>query len=629
MHKKILRIASALLVLLVFVSLLPDNASSVATTEAERISALASSTYKKALKRTGRSSFHGWCGAAVDQQMQVLGITTKVVGTDGNQKYDYFKKMDYTSGGYKVKAYSVSKYSLEKALKFLSEDGTKNVYNIMVGFQSTNTSAGRKYGHAVFIYAIIDGDVYFTESFDLTISGKRYPEGQCVVASIAEFAKSYNSWCKYEGLVHFGLKTYEEECLFLNAYLYANAATDTTLYSAPCTPDVDDRSRPLRAVQEGERMSVIGMYRNTKGEYWYQVEDAQICYVRADDATVQAMRYDDVSVDSVKAPTVLTEGSSFNIKGSVTGQYVSIVSVRAQVYQVGEDGMVHMMTTNAPVTANDYTLYKSTVAKRLTFKLLDLGSYHYELAAVVSNHYFADGALQTEWQTIKLWKSDFQVVEKKGETASVKFDAAGGVSELDAAEMTLGQPLAALPTATREGYTFDGWYTADGEKVDEEYVLEGKMTLYAGWIADGDVTGWYEEDGRIYYVENGARLLGFFQVDGITYFQGPDGYLATGWVEVDGERCFFHANGAMVTGWLQQPEGTYYIGVDGTMAIGWVYVDGQTYYFDSNGLMVSGVQIINGVKYYFGINGALIRKASSTASASSNSSNLTISTFAK
>ena len=70
MHKKILRIASALLVLLVFISLLPDNASSVADTEAERISALVTSTYKQALKRTGRSSFHGWCGAAVDQQIQ-------------------------------------------------------------------------------------------------------------------------------------------------------------------------------------------------------------------------------------------------------------------------------------------------------------------------------------------------------------------------------------------------------------------------------------------------------------------------------------------------------------------------------------------------------------------------------
>ncbi len=612
MHKKILRIASLLLVTLLVASLLPNRASSVATTEAERISALVESTYKQALKKTERSSFHGWCGAAVDWQMRVLGIVTKVVGSDGNQKYDYFKGMDYTSGGYRVKAYSAKKYKLEAALNMLSNNGTENVYNIMVGFQRTNTSAGRKYGHAVFIYAIVDGVVYFAESFGMKIGGKYFAEGECVTATIAEFAKSYNSWCTYEGLVHFGLKTYEEECLFLNAYLYANTIAATTLYSAPCTTEVDDRSQPLRQMQEGERLSVIGMYRNTEGEYWYQVEDSQIGYVRADDTVVQSMRYDDVAVDSVKAPTVLTEGSSFSIKGSVTGKYVSIVSVRAQVYRVDEDGMTHMMTTNAPVSLNDYTLYKSKVAKRLTFKLLDIGSYHYELAAVVSNHYYADGALQTEWQTIKLWKSDFQVVEKKGETAGITFDAAGGVSELNAAEMTLGQPLGVLPGAEREGYVFDGWYTADGEKVDEEYVLESKMTLYARWVAAGDVTGWYQENGRTYYVQDGVRPEGFFQVDSVTYYQGADGFLAIGWTVIDGERCYFNANGSMLTGWLVQREGTYYIGVDGTMAIGWVEVDGKTYYFDENGLMVTGKQMINGQEYYFTDDGVRLNINTST-----------------
>lgn len=607
MHKKILRIASVLLILLCIISMLPTTASSVATTEAERISALVTSTYKQALKKTGRSSFHGWCGAAVDWQMRILGITTKVVGTDGNDKYDYFKKMDYTSGGYKVKAYAAKKYNLEAALNAITNNGTENAYNIMVGFQKTNTSAGRKYGHAVFVYAIVDGIVYFTESFGMNMGGKYYAEGKCITATIAQFAKSYNAWCKYEGLIHFGLKTYQEECLFFNAYLYANTTAATTLYSAPCVPEVDDRSQSLRKLQEGERLSVIGMYRNTKGEYWYEVEDAQIGYVRADDAVVQSMRYDDVAAASVKAPTVLTEGSSFSIKGSVTGQYVSIISVRAQVYQVSEDGLTHMMTTNAPVTANDYTLYKSKVAKRLTFKLLDTGSYHYELAAVVSNHYYADGALQTEWQTIKLWKSDFQVVDKKGETASVTFDAAGGVSELNAAEMSLGQPLTILPTAQREGYLFDGWYTADGEKVDEEYVLESKMTLYARWIEAGDVTGWYEENGRTYYVEDGVRLAGFFQVDGVTYYQGEDGFLTTGWEEVGGERYFFNANGAMASGWLAMTEGTYYIGVDGTLAIGWINVGEDTYYFDENGLMVTGIQIIDGERYCFGTDGALMR----------------------
>lgn len=607
MHKKILRIASLLLAVLIFASLLPNRASSVATTEAERLSALAVSTYKQALKRAGRSSFHGWCGAAVDTQMRVLGITVTESGTNGNDKYDYFKKMDYTSGGYKVRAYPVSKYSLEAALNMLSNNGTENVYNIMVGFQRTNTSAGRKYGHAVFIYGIVDGMVYFAESYGMTIGGKKYAEGECIAVTIAQFAKSYNSWCKYEGLIHFGLKTYQEECLFLNAYLYASTTTDTTLYSAPCTTEVDDRSQPLRQLQEGERLSVVGMYRNTEGEYWYQVEDSQIGYVRAEDTQVLSMRYDDVAVDSVKSPTVLTEGSSFNIKGSVTATYVSIVTVRAQVYRVDEEGLVHMMTTNATVSLNDYTLYKSKVAKRLTFKLLDIGSYHYELAVVVNNHYYADGELQTEWQTVKLWKSDFQVVEKKGETANVQFNAGDGDSELDAAEMTLGQPLGNLPDAYREGYVFEGWYTADGEKVDGDYVLEGKLVLHAKWIAAGDVTGWYSEGGRTYYVCDGVRPQGFFQVAGLTYYQDAEGFLSTGWTEVEGERYYFNPNGSMLTGWLVLPEGIYYIGVDGTMAIGWVEVDGKRYYFDKNGIMVTGEYEIDGEAYTFDDKGAMLK----------------------
>lgn len=609
MHKKILRIASLLLVLLMFVSAIPATETTAASSEAQRISALAESTYRQALKKTNRKSFHGWCGAAVDWQMRLLGITTKVVGSNGNDKYDAYKKQEYTSGGYKVTAIPKKQHKLEAALNALTENGTKNAYNIMVGFQRTNTSAGRKYGHATFIYAIIDGIVYFTESYTMHIGGKRYAEGKCIAVTIEQFAKHYNSWCTYEGLIHFGLKTYAEGCERLNAYLYAGVTADTLLYSSPCTPETDDRSAPVRQLQVGERLNVVGLYCNTEGEYWYEVADTEIGYVRAVDTQVLAMRYDDVSISNVKAPSVLTEGSSFSVKGSVTGQYVSIVSIRAQVYLVGENGMTHMMTTNANVNDNDYTLYKSTVAKRLKFKLLDLGSYHYEVAAVVSNHYFADGELQTEWQTIKLWTSDFQVVEQKGETAGVTFDACGGTAELNAAELTLGQPLTSLPDAQREGYVFDGWYTEaeGGELVDEEYVLEGKMTLYAHWTEADDVTGWYSEDGRVYYVEDGVRPQGFFQVDDVTYHQGEDGFLSIGWVEIEGERCFFNASGAMATGWVIMPEGSYYIGNDGTMVIGWMLIDNHSYYFGEDGRMYTGSHTIDGMKYTFGDDGILIQ----------------------
>ena len=610
MLKKILRIAALVLALTLVGSLFPAPAATAASTaaesEAERITALANSTYKKALRRAGRGSFLGWCGAAVDWQMQVLGITTKMVGTNGNAKFDQYRYEAYSSGGYTIDAYPRSKYNLEKALNAITANGTKNAYNLMVGFQSTNTAAGRYYGHAVFVYAILDGVVYFTESFGVTLNGQYYREGRCITATIAEFAKYYNKWCTFDGIIDFGLKSYSDECQPFNAYLYATVTAPTTLYSEPCTPDVDERSVAQRQLQPGERLSVIGMYCNTQGQYWYKVEDVEIGYVLASDTQMQQLRYDDVTISGAKAPTVLTEGSNFSIRGSVTGMYSDIVSVRAQVFMITENESVHVMTTNDSVVDNDYTLYKSRVGQRLSFRQLSLGSYHFEVAAVVSNHYYADGDLQSDWQTIKLWKSDFQVVERKGQTANVTFDACGGTAELNAAEMNLGQALTNLPGAQREGYLFDGWYTEAGELVDEDYVLEGSLMLYAHWVVDEALTGWFWEDGRLYYMENGSRPQGFFQVDGVTYYQNQ-GLLEIGWATLEGKQYYFHATGAMAIGWLTLEDGTYYMNADGQKTIGWAIIEDNTYYFDAEGRMVTGAQTIDGGKHVFDEHGALVQ----------------------
>lgn len=610
MFKKTLRILALVLALTLIAGIFPampaaaDSAD--AETEAERVTALIHNTYRSALARTGRRSFHGWCGAAVDWQMYVLGITNKVIGSNGNAKFDYYRYKDYTTGGYAINAYPASRYNLLGALNAITENGTKDAYNILVGFQSTDTAAGRYYGHAVFVYAILDGIVYFTESFGLTIGGRYHNEGACVAVTMDEFANYFNRWCSLDGVIHFTPRTYEDDCRFLSAYLYAAVTQPTTLYSIPCTPDVDERSVAQRQLQPGERLSVIGMYQNTEGQYWYEVGDTETGYVLASDTEMLSLRYDDVITSGVKAPTVLTEGSNFSIRGSALSTYSEIVSVRAQVYLVTEEGAVHMMTTNDAVADNTYSFYKSTVGKRLNFKQLDLGSYHFELAAVMSNHYFADGDLQSDWQTIKLWRSDFQVVERKGQTATITFDACGGTTELNAAELDLGQMLTNLPGAQREGYLFDGWYTAEGERVDEEYVLESSLTLYAHWVEDEEVSGWFWEEGSLYYVENGSRPQGFFQVDGAIYHHNEAGLLDMGWTVIDGASYYFHATGAMALEWLVLEKGTYYMGTDGIRRVGWAKIGENTYYFDETGKMLTGAQTLDGVKYLFGADGALL-----------------------
>ncbi len=66
---------------------------------------------------------------------------------------------------------------------------------------------------------------------------------------------------------------------------------------------------------------------------------------------------------------------------------------------------------------------------------------------------------------------------------TVSFNANGGTAGTAAMRTTKGRLTAALPTAERTGYTFDGWYTqaAGGSRVDDGYVFNSDTTLYAHW----------------------------------------------------------------------------------------------------------------------------------------------------
>ena len=559
MHKKILRIFSVALVVLLLVSVIPAPARAADSEEVQAIYRQIADLYRQTLRATGKYSLHGYCGTMVNWHLYLLGITTSVVGNDGNTEYDYYSVQDYTSGGYRVRAYPASAYSLTEALNAITYNGTRDAYNIVVGFEKTNTAAGQRYGHTCMIHAIIDGVVYFSESYGTSFHGTYYAEGSAIACTIEEFAQYYAPWTVYEGVLYFGQKTYAESCEFFNSYLFANVTEDTILYSSPCDSATDDRSRPIRPVHAGERITVIGMYRNTEGEYWYQVEGNDICYIRADATQVQSMCYDDVTVSGLGAPTVLRYGKAFDVKGRIKSVYNQIISARAQVFRFGEEGKTHVMSASAMVENYSYSLSGTRLSNQLAFRLLEVGSYRYEMAVVVGNHYYEDGHLQTDWKTMKFWISDFQVVESTNGNCSITFDANGGTTDLNAVDMTIGETLSNLPTASRDGYVFNGWYTADGQKIPEDYKITGATTLYAQWTSATDINGWHMQDGTWFYYVDGKVQTGFIQVDGITYHLNDAGYLDTGLVEVKGKLYYFYANGAMHYGWLELDGVTYYM----------------------------------------------------------------------
>lgn len=85
------------------------------------------------------------------------------------------------------------------------------------------------------------------------------------------------------------------------------------------------------------------------------------------------------------------------------------------------------------------------------------------------------------------------------ETVEIAFDANGGSVPHANAPYVVGTPYGVLPEPVRDGYTFNGWVTQDGEMVTVDTVVYAAVTLFATWekqeeAGGGDEPGGDEDD---------------------------------------------------------------------------------------------------------------------------------------
>ena len=197
------RLLCVILSFVFLISLVPVAGAVSTIPTPESIKAQIRKTYKDAQTTTGYKTFDGYCAHYVNTQLKLLKINKGYVGGNGNDEYDNYKNLSYSTGGYKIHAYDVSDYTLPQAMKHLAAKYSC-ITNILVGFQKTGTSAGKKYGHAHFIHAIIDGYVYMSESVNATLGGEYFPEGSPIVATIDDYCAKYNNgFYEFEGVIWF------------------------------------------------------------------------------------------------------------------------------------------------------------------------------------------------------------------------------------------------------------------------------------------------------------------------------------------------------------------------------------------------------------------------------------------
>lgn len=152
-----------------------------------------------------------------------------------------------------------------------------------------------------------------------------------------------------------------------------------------------------------------------------------------------------------------------------------------------------------------------------------------------------------------------------------------------------------------------------GSVFERAEALRENWTIYDGSLRfidrNGSIVrgGWLVDDGDLYYMgEDGSPLHGIAEIDGKTYFfdesgrmasgwfndQGKkyyvkNGKLLTGWQKIDSTSYYFDEDGIMHTGFLQTPEGTYFFGRDGKLGSGWVEYQGKEYLISEKGILTT------------------------------------------
>ena len=116
------------------------------------------------------------------------------------------------------------------------------------------------------------------------------------------------------------------------------------------------------------------------------------------------------------------------------------------------------------------------------------------------------------------------------ETVTVTFDATGGTCSTASKSVTTQSTYGTLPTPTRTGYTFAGWYTASagGTRVKSSttVTIGYDHVLYAHWTG-GDITVTFDANGGT--VSPSSKTVKLGQTYGSLPVPTRSGYLFDGW----------------------------------------------------------------------------------------------------
>ncbi|MBE6924504.1 MAG: hypothetical protein E7466_04610 [Ruminococcaceae bacterium] len=199
--------------------------------------------------------------------------------------------------------------------------------------------------------------------------------------------------------------TYLSKCTHYAAHSTGKVTSSVTIRQYPSTS-----YSSLGTISTGTTLEITGVYKNTAGEYWYQVKSgSSYGYVLSSYVTVTDFLYNDIAVTAPTMADNLAVGKGYYLEGNLVSRYNDIGTAYAKVYS-GEDTLASpVLTSSDTCGSNSYKLKSSTVCDNMIFSNLSTGYYTYEISADVKNYYVSNGTLTSKTENVVLWTAPFTV----------------------------------------------------------------------------------------------------------------------------------------------------------------------------------------------------------------------------
>ncbi|MCD7755764.1 MAG: S8 family serine peptidase, partial [Firmicutes bacterium] len=186
-------------------------------------------------------------------------------------------------------------------------------------------------------------------------------------------------------------------------------------------------------------------------------EDAQVCWLSYDESIVQV------------------------------GENGELIAVGAgDVYVKGYLATDNTVTTYLIIHVNPLPTYSVTFLD-WDGTVLDVQTVEKGSAAEAPADPAREGYVFTGWDAdFSCVTGDMTITAQYVPLYTITLEPNGGYLDTTTISVVEGQAIGELPTPTKEGYTFGGWYDADGTAITAEtiYTASGNSTYYAAWTAN-------------------------------------------------------------------------------------------------------------------------------------------------